>query len=132
MRLDDFRARYGQEAAISILRVLARTLRNTIWPTDFVGRWSEDQFLVILSGCDQEALRAVSDRVLKMVGHATIEWWGEELSVAVSIGGGVAKAGDSAESLLLRAQAAMKANGVSPVAPSPPAQRTPPAVDLDH
>jgi len=90
-----------------MLRVLARTLRNTIWPTDFVGRWSDDRFLVILSGCDQEALRAVSERMLRMAVRATIEWWGEELSVAVLIGSTAAAAGDSAESLLLRAQEAL-------------------------
>jgi diguanylate cyclase (GGDEF)-like protein/PAS domain S-box-containing protein len=111
LELTQFRARYGQEATTSILRVLARTLRNTIWPTDFVGRWSEDQFLVILSGCDQEALRAVSNRVLKIVARATIEWWGEELSVSVLIGAAAVAAGDTVESLLLRAQAALKANG---------------------
>ena len=50
--LDQFRARYGQEAATSMLRVLARTLRNAVWPADFVGRWSEDS----ISG-DPEWLR---------------------------------------------------------------------------
>jgi PAS domain S-box-containing protein len=48
--LSQFGRRYGQEAATSILRVLGRTLRNTVWPTDFVGRWSEFRFLAILSG----------------------------------------------------------------------------------
>lgn len=109
-QLAQFRSRYGQEAAASILRVLARTLRNTIWPTDFVGRWSEDRFLVILSGCDEEALQAVSQRILKMTGRATIEWWGEELSVAVLIGSTQAVAGDDAESLFLRAQESLKQN----------------------
>jgi PAS domain S-box-containing protein len=32
-----FRAKYGQGAARSILQVLARTLRNAVWPTDVVG-----------------------------------------------------------------------------------------------
>jgi diguanylate cyclase (GGDEF)-like protein/PAS domain S-box-containing protein len=112
--LSQFRARYGQEAATSMLRVLARTLRNTIWPTDFVGRWSDDRFLVILSGCDEEALQAVSERMLRMAVRATIEWWGEELSVAVLIGSATALTGDSPESLLLRAQDALKGNGLAP------------------
>jgi diguanylate cyclase (GGDEF)-like protein len=106
--LSQFRARYGQEAASSILRVLARTLRNTLWPTDFVGRWSEDRFLVILSGCDGTALHAVGERMLKMARRANIEWWGEELSVAVLIGSAAASIGDSPESLLQRAQDALK------------------------
>lgn len=93
-----------------MLRVLARTLRDTIWPTDFVGRWSDDRFLVILSGCDQEALRALSERILRMTVRATIEWWGEELTVAVLIGSTSAVVGDSVESLLLRTQDALKGN----------------------
>jgi diguanylate cyclase (GGDEF)-like protein/PAS domain S-box-containing protein len=110
--LSQFRARYGQEAATSMLQVLARTLRNTVWPTDFVGCWSESRFLAILSGCGEDALQAVSARMLKMMGSATIEWWGEELSVAVSIGRTGALAGDTIESLLQRAQQALGRNQV--------------------
>jgi diguanylate cyclase (GGDEF)-like protein len=108
--LRQFSARYGQEATASILRVLARTLRNTIWPTDFVGRWSEDRFLVILAGCDDAALQAVCQRILKMTLRATIEWWGEELSVAVLVGSTEALPGDDVDSLLRRAQESLQQN----------------------
>ncbi len=111
--LSQFRARYGQEAALSMLRVLARTLRNTVWPTDFVGRWSEDRFLVILTGCGSEALQAVSERILRMAARATIEWWGEELSVAILTGSTAAVLGDSVESLLLRAEGALNGTGMT-------------------
>jgi diguanylate cyclase (GGDEF)-like protein/PAS domain S-box-containing protein len=110
---NQFRARYGQEAARSLLQVLAQTLRNTVWPTDFVGSWSEGQFLVILSGCGEDALQAVSARMLKMMAGATIQWWGEELSVTVSIGRTAAVAGDTIESLLHRAQDALSGNQVA-------------------
>jgi diguanylate cyclase (GGDEF)-like protein/PAS domain S-box-containing protein len=108
--LGQFRARYGQEASKSILQVLARTLRNTVWPTDFVGRWSEDRFLVILSGCGEAALQAISERMLKMMASTTIHWWGEELSVAVSIGRTSAVANDTVESILQRAQPGSSGN----------------------
>ncbi len=99
-----FRSKYGQDAATSILRVLGRTLRNTVWPTDFVGRWEEDQFLIILHGCGEAGLQSVSDRILRTVATATIEWWGEELALALSISGTVAQAGDTEESILQRAR----------------------------
>ncbi len=102
--LGQFRARYGHEAAASLLQVLGRTLRNTVWPTDFVGRWSEDRFLVILSGCGEGAIQAIGERLLRMAASATIEWWGEELSVAVSIGCAGAVAGDTVDAILQRAQ----------------------------
>ncbi len=101
--LSQFRARYGQEASKSILQVLARALRNTVWPTDFVGHWSESRFLVILSGCGEDALQSVCDRIVKMTASATIHWWGEELSVKILVGRSCAVAGDSVESILQRA-----------------------------
>jgi diguanylate cyclase (GGDEF)-like protein/PAS domain S-box-containing protein len=102
--LGQFRSSYGQGAARSMLQVLARTLRNTVWPTDFVGSWSDGRFLVILMGCSEEALQTFSQRTLKTVANATIRWWGEDLSVAVSIGSTSAREGDTVESLLQRAQ----------------------------
>lgn len=101
--LPKFRARYGQEAGSAMLKVLAQTLRRTVWPTDFVGRWREDGFLVILSGCAEHELYAVTERVVKMMASATIKWWGQELSMAVATGLATAQPGDDAESLLQRA-----------------------------
>jgi diguanylate cyclase (GGDEF)-like protein len=102
--LDQLRARYGKEAATSMLQVLSRTLRNTIWPTDFVGRWSENQFLAILCGCGEDALHAVSGRMHRMMSSATIIWWGEQRSARVSIGCAGAVSGDTVDSLMQRAQ----------------------------
>jgi diguanylate cyclase (GGDEF)-like protein/PAS domain S-box-containing protein len=105
--LAKFRGRDGQEAARSMLEVLARTLRNTVWPTDFVGRWSDDRFLVTLSGCHEEALQAVTRRIVGAMASATIHWWGEELFVKVSVGRTSTIAGDTIESILQRAQGAL-------------------------
>jgi diguanylate cyclase (GGDEF)-like protein/PAS domain S-box-containing protein len=101
--LEQFRARYGQGAARSILQVLARSLKNSVWPTDFIGRWSEDRFLVILMGCSEEALHAVSGRMMRMLSSATIMWWGEELSISASLGRAAMQPGDTVETLLQRA-----------------------------
>lgn len=106
--LAGFRARYGQVAARSILQVLAHTLKNTVWPTDFVGRWAEDRFMLILNGCCDDAFHAVSQRILKMAGGATIQWWGQELSMTARISGTIAIAGDTMESLLSRAQQGLR------------------------
>jgi two-component system, cell cycle response regulator len=108
--LSQFRVRYGQVATRSILQVLARTLRNTVWPTDFVGRWSEDRFLVILSGCREDALHAICQRILNMTASASIQWWGEQLSIKVWIGGTIATTGDGVESLLRRVEESLRRN----------------------
>lgn len=106
---DHFRASFGAEAAASLLRVVARTLEGALWKTDFVGRWSNDQFLVILSGCREEALQSVRERIRRMLANDSIEWWGERRSLPVSIGQATAQTGDNLESLMDRAQKSLTA-----------------------
>jgi diguanylate cyclase (GGDEF)-like protein/PAS domain S-box-containing protein len=102
--LPHFRASLGPEATSSLLRVVARSMENALWPTDFIGRWSDDQFLVILNNCREEALPAVRERVRRMLAGDGIEWWGERRSLPLSIGHATAQSGDSVESLIERAQ----------------------------
>jgi len=111
--LEHFRASFGPDAAASLLRVVARTLAGALWRTDFVGRWADDQFLVILNGCREEALRSVRDRVHRMLATDGIEWWGERRSLPVSIGEVPAQPGDSIESLMERGQKSLDAGSVA-------------------
>jgi diguanylate cyclase (GGDEF)-like protein/PAS domain S-box-containing protein len=107
LRLDGlphFRASLGPEAGSSLLRVVARSLENALWPTDFIGRWSDDQFLVILNNCREEALPAVLERVRRLLAGDGIAWWGERRSLPLSIGQASAQPDDSVESLIERAQ----------------------------
>jgi len=108
--LPQFRSKYGQGAARSLLQVLARTLRNTVNATDAVGTWNEDQFLVILSGCSEEAMHAISGRIFRMLSSVSIKWWGEDMSVAVSVGCAQAARGDAIESILQRAHGTVQAS----------------------
>jgi len=107
--LTHFRASLGLEAASSLLRVVARTLESSLWITDFVGRWSDDQFLVILGGCREQALGSVRERVRRSLAGESIEWWGERRSLPVSIGQAIAQPEDSVEMVLERAQKSLEA-----------------------
>jgi diguanylate cyclase (GGDEF)-like protein/PAS domain S-box-containing protein len=107
--LEHFRASFGPEAASSLLRVVARTLEGALWKTDFVGRWSDDQFLVILDGCQEEALHSVRNRLRRMLANDAIEWWGESRSLAMSVGQATALPGDTVESLMERTQQSLNA-----------------------
>jgi diguanylate cyclase (GGDEF)-like protein/PAS domain S-box-containing protein len=107
-RLDHFRASFGPEAASALLRVVARTLEGALWRTDFVGRWSDDQFLIILNGCRDEALYAVRERLRRMLASDSVEWWGERRSLPFSIGHSTAQPGDTVESLIERAQKSLE------------------------
>jgi diguanylate cyclase (GGDEF)-like protein/PAS domain S-box-containing protein len=108
--LAHFRASLGPEAGSSLLRVIARSLENTLWTTDIVGRWTDDQFLVILNGCDAAALPAVRERVRRMLAGDAIDWWGERRTLPVSIGGASVQTGDDDVSIIGRAQKLLEAS----------------------
>jgi len=106
--LQHFRARLGTEAAFALLRVMARSLQSSLWTTDWIGRWGEDQFLVILNGCHKEAMPAIRERVRHMLTNDGIEWWGERHSLPISIGEATAEPDDSIDSLIERAQKSLE------------------------
>jgi diguanylate cyclase (GGDEF)-like protein/PAS domain S-box-containing protein len=106
--LQDFRSSLGPEAASSLLRVVARSLEGALWRTDFVGRWADNQFLVILNGCREEALSPIRERVRRLLSGDGIEWWGERRSLPVSIGHATAQADDTVESLMERVQKSLE------------------------
>ena len=111
-RFDHLRAVYGRQATDSILRVVAETLRNSLRPTDVVGHWGEDQFLVVLPNCGPQGAEKARERVHTLMAGAGIHWWGEQLSIATSIGHAGAEVGDTIESLVERAQRSLKAASV--------------------
>jgi diguanylate cyclase (GGDEF)-like protein/PAS domain S-box-containing protein len=107
--LQRFRASLGSEAASTLLRVIGRALESTLWITDHVGRWADDQFVVILNGCHEDPLHSVRERLRRMLANDGIEWWGERRSLPVSIGEAAAQSGDSVDSLMDRAQKSLEA-----------------------
>ena len=107
--LPGFRARFGTEAASSFLRLVARTLERALSMADVVGRWAEDQFLVLLPGSEEQALGSTRERVRRTVAGEGIEWWGERHSMPVSIGEAAMRQDDTQQTLLDRAQASLNA-----------------------
>jgi len=105
--LRTFQSSHGKEAVDAALRVVAHTLRNALRPSDVVGCWPEGQFLAIVKNCRKTALKIVGERLRKMVNFSGVEWWGDELSVTVSMGGDAAEHDDTSESLVARAQLAL-------------------------
>lgn len=107
--LQEFRARFGNSASTSLLRVVAHSLESALWRSDFVGRWCDDQFVVILNSCREQDVAAVRERIRRIVANNGIEWWGERRWLPVSIGQGTPQQGDSVELLVARAQQSVDA-----------------------
>lgn len=103
-QLDRFEASYGKVAGVAILRVVSDTMRNSLRPNDFLGRWGDGEFLAILPNCADMEVQTAGERIRKVVTCAGLHWWGDEVSVSTSIGYASVKAEDTPASLLVRAQ----------------------------
>ncbi len=103
------RRAYGTGAAEAALRVAARTLSCNLRPSDLAGRWSEDRFAVILADCPAHALPRVAGMLQRILSAAAIAWWGDRIAIAASIGGSAVLEGDTAESIVARAEGALAA-----------------------
>jgi GGDEF domain-containing protein len=63
---------------------VGQTLENSLRPTDFLGRWQENQFLAILTECSATEITCASERLRRMVSGSKIAWWGDRLPVIIS------------------------------------------------
>ena len=103
-RLDLVKVRYGSGAVIALIRSAGQTLENSLRPTDFLGRWKENEFLAVLTECSADEVVRVGDRLKKMVNQCKVEWWGDTLQMTVSMGATSSRNGDKAEDMLQRAE----------------------------
>ncbi len=106
--LEEVKARYGMAAIAAVLRVTGQTLETGLRPTDFLGRWQENEFLAIVVECNRTEIPRVGERLRKMISGAKITWWGDSLPVTISMGATGAKAKDSIVEILRRAEGALR------------------------
>jgi diguanylate cyclase (GGDEF)-like protein/PAS domain S-box-containing protein len=105
------RERFGQAAVDATLHVVAQTLETALRPTDFLGRWLEQEFLVILTECSGDDVAKVGDRLQKMAQRAHVSWWGDTWSVTISIGAAQVQDMDTAGGMVGRAEEGMRKSG---------------------
>ncbi|HEY1464804.1 MAG TPA: PAS domain-containing protein [Terriglobales bacterium] len=96
--------KYGREAVDTILGLVARNLKNTLRPTDFLGRWSDDKFLAIALNCEDQGMKALVDRIRRVLHYEGIQWWGDELRATTCLGYATVRSGDTVDTLLERVE----------------------------
>ncbi len=104
----NLRKTHGNEAAESMMRVLEETLHYVLNSADIFGRWTHDSFLVVARDSTVRALELDADLLRGMAASAQVRWWGDLLPVTISIGGVLARVGDTAEGLLASAHDALE------------------------
>jgi PAS domain S-box-containing protein len=111
--LDRLRHRDGHQAVNAVLHVTARTLSRNLGPNGMIGSGSRrfnDRFTAIVENSTAEALQKTAGLLKRLVSLEAIPWWGDRISVTLSMGGTMVRDGDTPESLLERADEALDAS----------------------
>lgn len=103
-QFEDLIIKYGPLIAPAALRATAQTLESFIRPSDYIGRWDEHRLLIILTECSPFELPAVINKLKLRCGPTELRWWGDQLGLAISLGGAAAQQGDTPETILGRAR----------------------------
>lgn len=104
---DELRRTHGARACESMLERVERTVSSGLRPGEEMGRWGDDEFLVLCHESGAEALKSRAQLLAGIARTTDFRWWGDRVSLAVSIGAAQADHDESLIQLLERAQAAM-------------------------
>ena len=125
--IDEFRSRHGPHSIAPFLRTTANTLRHSLDPVNFLGRWGEDEFIVVLPSSNPVATAAAANMIWSQVTSSEVRWWGDRFPIQAVVMHTVAQPGDKLEKLLnelepTHAAAAGRAVGMT-AGDSQPAER---------
>ncbi|MFC5863272.1 GGDEF domain-containing protein [Acidicapsa dinghuensis] len=77
---------YGHLAGDIVLEEVGRRLVSSVRDYDAVGRYGGEEFLIVLSNCDENSLRARAENIRSAIASMSIQAANAELSVTISIG----------------------------------------------
>ncbi len=103
----ELRRTHGGRACEEMLEKVERALMNGLRPTENLGRWGDDEFLVLSHERSAELLADHAQRLAGLARTAEFRWWGDRVSLTVSIGAAQADPTEKMAQLLERARAAM-------------------------
>ncbi|WP_085813639.1 sensor domain-containing diguanylate cyclase [Geoanaerobacter pelophilus] len=110
MDVDHFKSindSYGHKTGDDVLRMVGKTVSSVFRKVDTVARWGGEEFVAILPSIRLPALATIAERVRTAVARSFLMEGGERIGVTLSIGGTIAESGDTAESIITRADAQM-------------------------
>jgi diguanylate cyclase (GGDEF)-like protein len=99
--------KHGRFNAGKIVRTVARTLQKNIRFFDIVGRWSTEEFLIILLNIDEGRLDIVANKLRLLVAESYITTETGMLNATVSMGASLVLRYDTVESLIKRGEQLM-------------------------
>jgi diguanylate cyclase (GGDEF)-like protein len=102
------RISHGSDACEAMLRTVEHTLLRQMKPAEIIGRWGDNEFLVLTHERTLENLVEHAQRLAGVARTADFRWWGDRVELTVSIGITVAAEGFTLQALLNSARSAVR------------------------
>lgn len=103
----DLRRTHGARACETMLETVERTLANALHPGEEIGRWGDTEFLVLSHQTSPYSLPVHAQTLAGLARTADFRWWGDRVSLTVSVGAATALHEETLAGLLDRARDAM-------------------------
>ena len=82
----ELRKTHGTRACEMMIERIERTLKHGLRPTEELGRWGDDEFLILSHEASAGSLAAHAQVLAGLARTSDFRWWGDRLSLTVSIG----------------------------------------------
>lgn len=104
--IDGFKAindTHGHAIGDRTLRMVAYTFRDNLRSEDAAARWGGDEFVILVGGTYGNKLAAIAEKLRLLIQHSGFQTKIDFVKTTVSIGGTMARSGDTLTSLIRRA-----------------------------
>jgi diguanylate cyclase (GGDEF)-like protein/PAS domain S-box-containing protein len=98
---------FGHEAGDKAICMVSNSLVSAVRAVDTVGRWGGEEFLIIMTNIGLPNLQATAERARMLVQESFVEIPNGLVKLTISVGVAAARPGDTAKSLVKRADAAL-------------------------
>ena len=99
---------HGAAACRSMIEKVRHALAGGLRPTEEIARWSDDEFLILAHERTPEMLARHAFTLAGLARTADFRWWGDRISLTVSIGVAQASRSESLRHMLESARKAME------------------------
>ena len=104
----ELRRTHGARACEAMLEKVANVLAHGLRPGEEVGRWGDDEFLVLSHERTADMLACHARVLAGLARTADFRWWGDRISLTVSIGAAQAEENETLSQMLDRAREGMR------------------------
>lgn len=99
---------HGRAVADNLLKVAAKTISENARFLDIVGRWGNDEFMLVAPSVSLRMLDAIAERQRALLGRSAVPLADGEVTFTVSVGGVVSEGKTPAKALLEMAHRTMR------------------------